>query len=313
MKQHVLVALANDEYFDQARQLFTGVILRGAWDGDLLILTRNMRPSNERWFRSRGILVRRCSRINAPASSNYPSIWLSKLDIYHEYFCQWKTVVYLDTDIIVRHSLKDLQNLHGFFAAAEVNNKTIKEQFSSLNKKDIALMAKFGVRPSDPAFNAGVMVFTTNLLKKNTHEELISLAKHFSGKVKFGDQGVQNIYFGSVYKQLPRLYNTYPEHLYYQYFIPPTIMNAAIFHFVGNMQYTPPWHQENYFYREWKRNLEKADAMKVFRKDKIQREGVWTRICLRIITYFYSDHILHLARPLWRIIGQIFPRLYEKV
>jgi len=46
MKKHLLVTLANENYINQAKQLFSSAYFNGGWDGDYLLLAHEI-PENK--------------------------------------------------------------------------------------------------------------------------------------------------------------------------------------------------------------------------------------------------------------------------
>ncbi len=92
-------------------------------------------------------------------------------------------VLYLDCDIIINSSLRELWNL-------DLEGKTIaalKDAFSKQYRKNIEL------QPDDIMFNSGVMLIDMKKWKeKHIEKKLLSFIKRHKGVIQQGDQGALN-------------------------------------------------------------------------------------------------------------------------
>ena len=59
----VLVTLADKNYIDQAKQLFSSVYWNAGWKGDYMLLAHEVPEKDLNWFREKGILVKKCSKM----------------------------------------------------------------------------------------------------------------------------------------------------------------------------------------------------------------------------------------------------------
>lgn len=107
----------------------------------------------------------------------------SRLFVSRDLPSELKRVLYLDCDIIVNKSIKELWNL-------DLQGKTIgalMDAFSKYYRKNI------GLQPNDIMFNSGVMLIDLARWRETKIEEkLLAFIKQNKGKVQQGDQGALN-------------------------------------------------------------------------------------------------------------------------
>ena len=59
-KENLLVTLADKNYIDQAKQLFSSVYWNAGWKGDYMLLAHEIPEKDLKWFRNKGILIKKC-------------------------------------------------------------------------------------------------------------------------------------------------------------------------------------------------------------------------------------------------------------
>ena len=64
MKKNLLVTLADKNYLDAAKQLFSSVYFNSGWNGDYMLLSYDIPKKELQWFRDRGIIVRKRKSYN---------------------------------------------------------------------------------------------------------------------------------------------------------------------------------------------------------------------------------------------------------
>ena len=179
-------------------------------------------------------------------------------------------VLYLDVDIIVNGSIKELYYLDindNFFAAVP--------DFI-INKRDLEYKKRLGMKENDKYFNSGVMLFDMNNFRKEyTLEKALNYIKMNGNEFKFHDQEVLNgMYFKKCYI-LDDIYNYITMYSsikdlikYYTVDIWRTNKNILI-HF-ANLK---PWNTnyigkyENYFWK-YAKNSPVYDQLKKYKKNK---------------------------------------------
>src|SRR5258708_1384126 len=146
MKKNVLVTLCDAHFIEQAKQLFSSAHFQGRWKGYYLLLAHEVPKKKTSWFIKRGILVEDCSPLYSSFIGKYPPTLTSKIYLFEEKMKQWKNIIYLDADIIVRGSLEELTKISGFAAMPENDNKPLTAQFftqtKNKNEKKILKMLK---------------------------------------------------------------------------------------------------------------------------------------------------------------------------
>lgn len=298
MKSSVIVTLADSGYITQAKQLFSSVYFNAGWKGDYLLLAHDISNKNLTWFKKRGIRVKKCRPLFRGRVGRYSSVLTSKLYLFTEEMKQWKKVIYLDADIIVRSSLDRLLEIEGYAVAPEIDRKRLADQFLIRSKSDkerlreILSQLRNNYDLSSPSFNAGVIVFGTDLIKPDTFSQMKELLRKIGDISAFGDQAMQNLYFYRNWKKLPQIYNLNPDFLVDCYGIKEKNIKGIILHFIAIGEKRKPWHPKNYFYKEWKENINKSTYLNA-RRAKAARE-VWSKGQVRRYEmYLKIKHLLY--------------------
>ncbi len=158
-------------------------------------------------------------------------------------------VLYLDCDIVVNKSIKELWNI-------DLQGKTIaalNDAFSSQYRANI------GLQKNDVMFNSGVMLIDLNRWKETKVEErLLRFIESKNGKIQQGDQGALNavlshdtycfeprfnavtIFYDFSYKEL-LIYRKPAEGYYKMEEIQVAVYEPAIIHFTTSFLSKRPW------------------------------------------------------------------------
>lgn len=157
-------------------------------------------------------------------------------------------VLYLDCDIVVKESIRELWNL-------DLQGKTVgalMDAFSKHYRKNIDL------EPDDIMFNSGVMLIDLEKWRQDEIEEkLLKFIKAKNGRIQQGDQGALNavlshdtycfeprmnavtIYFDFIYGEL--LTYRKPPEFYSEEQIREAVMEPHIIHFTTSFASRRPW------------------------------------------------------------------------
>lgn len=302
MKKNLIVTLADRNYINQAKQLFSSVYWNAGWKGDYMLLAHDIPEKELRWFRNKGILIKKCKSLYHKDFGRISRAVLDKFYLFTPEFKKWKNIVFLDGDIIVRASLDELTNINGFAAMPE---NILEDQFVKSSQQLIKLKKIYNLK--EPRFNAGVMAFSTNIIKKDSFSKLKLLFKKYEKVHLFQDQTVLNLFFYKKWIKMPQVYNVPPYLIAHPYFIKRNKLKAIILHFIGERK---PWHLEDPFYKEWNDNLKKAELIDL---NKTVSAKKWTNKDIkRYSQYIKRRQIIYL--PIYyidRFIGKI-GRLIKK-
>jgi lipopolysaccharide biosynthesis glycosyltransferase len=202
-------------------------------------------------------------------------------------------ILYLDGDIIVRGSLKDLWNIN----IDNVALAAVPDAGSGI----LEVYNRLGMSIALGYFNAGVMLVNVEYWRKyNLQEKMFAFLKNNKDKITLGDQDTVNYILRDIKTHLPLKYNVQTMFLYkfdyicfsvYQYKqeFDEAIRNPVILHFSGcrpwerNCQH--PYKEEFYKYQEqtiWK-DVPLKKVRKSFRR-------MFTNIVRRILTIFGICH-----------------------
>lgn len=285
MKRNLLVTLANENYIDQAKQLFSSVYWNAGWKWDYMLLAHEIPEKELKWFKDKGILIKKC-KINKKIRKNSLTK-LCKFYLFTLQFKKWNNIIYLDADIIVRDSLDKLTKIQGFAAVPDISNPKLANQFikpkDEKSKRAINKLKKY-YNLKETIFNSGIISFSTDIIKENTFSKLKKIFK-LCKKIRHivVDQLVFNLLFYKKWIKLPLVYNIYVLHMIDLLEIKPEKIKGIILHFIRYK----PWDKKNYFYKEWKHNLKKAElidlkkipfSQKKWTKQEIQRYDLYLKI-----------------------------------
>lgn len=288
-KKDLLVTLADANFINQAKQLFSSVYFSAGWQGDYLLITNGISEKDLNWFRDKGILI-----YDAPLLDNsrqgektYPPIVLSKFYLFQDYFKQWNKIIFLDADIIVRGPLDYLLGLSGFSAAEAVSFR-LRNEFIDDQERIKEISQKYDLRGR--ALATGVMVIDSDIIKQNTFKEINSLYERFKYIYQYSEESTLNLYFYKNWNILPSIYNSIPGYINKIYGIKKNKVLAVIFHFVCDT--IKPWEKGNPYYQEWFDNFKKAEmidlakrpaALKMFSK----KGFFWYTLGLQFSRFIY--------------------------
>ncbi len=320
-QKNLLVTLADKNYIEQAKQLFSSVYWNAGWKGDYMLLSHNVPEKHLKWFRKKGILIKKCKHKINKANLIY-SPKPCKFFLFTPEFKKWDKIVYLDVDIIVRDSLEELTKVKKFRAVLEdpINNKLL-DQFTpperEKKQKFDKLRKTYDIKAE--AFNSGVIAFNTNIINKILFSKLNKLLLEYNDieQQYLVDQPILNLYFSENWEKLPLVYNLDIGDFK---FINLKKINAIIFHFRGEKD--KPWLTKSPFYNEYTSNLKKAEKINLKKAQNPKR--IWTKkkadnyslyLKIRCFTSFSN-----FRRIINRFFGLIaiklyiyFPKLYFKI
>ena len=185
-------------------------------------------------------------------------------------------VIYLDGDIIVRQSLKELwsTDMTGF-AVAAVTDK---------NEKQICYGSKefrLGYPPYLGYFNAGVLLINLDYWRiHRVLNDFMEMIENRSDSIKSHDQDVLNYCFREKKRQLPFQYNVQDGFLYktpkydfgkYKHEILEARRNPVIIHYTGSK----PWWTYNRHPHPWRSSFFKYRNQTVWKNDSLWEMRPW--------------------------------------
>jgi len=262
LKKNLIVTLADSNFIDQVKQLFSSVYFNAGWEGDYLLLACGLSEGDKLWFENKGIIVYSQPFLSDSllGLKSYPPIVLSKFYLFKEYFKQWQKIIFLDADIIVSASLDNLLKRGGFNAPRAITIR-LKDEFVSDRTKNKVVREKYNLQRL--AFNTGVLVFDSEIIKSNTYEEIISLYNEFKDVYQFQEESALNLYFYNRWRLLPMIYNSSPWYFDTVYKITSDNLLACVIHFLCGLK---PWDKKSPYYTEWSLNLKKAAEINLLQR-----------------------------------------------
>lgn len=255
MKKYVLVTLADNNFIDQAKQLFSSAYHNGGWRDDMLLLTNNLSDSESKEFTEQGILIKKCKPIKKVDNTRFSDIILCKYYLFSDYFTKWDNVIFLDADIIVQASLDDLKKVKGFNATKDFAN--LQGQFAPNLTTPVIPELSIIYEKYYEAFNVGMMAFSTDIIKKNLFDKIIDLHVKLGKYALFPEQAIFNIIFKDKWTKLSRMYALSPSCLWDKHRIKSNKLKGVTIHFEGVHENCKPWNETNVFNKIWLDNLKK--------------------------------------------------------
>ena len=270
MTKDLLVTLADGNYIEQAKQLFSSVYWNAGWQGDYMLLAYDTPEKDLQWFLDKGILVRKCEPILTESETRIghaPLTTLSKFYLFTPEFKKWKNVVFLDGDIIVRGSLESLTDVKGFAAVRVLNmlRTSLKGQFHDRNKSNKYLFKELESKCdlNKPAFNSGVMAYSTDIIAEEDFQNIKQTFFHYKDILCISEETVLNIYFYDKWLALSQVYNICPSYEIYYSGCSPDNLKGIILHTYSNFPGGKPWYPTSPLSSEWKSNLDKSDLINI--------------------------------------------------
>jgi lipopolysaccharide biosynthesis glycosyltransferase len=280
IKKSLLVTLADKNYLEYAKQVFAGAYFNAGWQGDYMLLAHDIPEIKLKWFRQKGILIKHCKPLfKKKMMGLMPAVYSSKFCVFQTSFKKWSHIIYLDTDIIIRTSLKYLTEVKGFASVESTYSTRFKSEFK--NYKDI-----LNINPMAKTFSAGFFVFNTDIIDQKTFNHLVKLAKKYEKFSTTGDQAIFNLFFYSRWEKLPLVYDVYTTEEN-QWRIEPDKIKGIIIH-TTSPNGRKPWDQKSCFYQEWYNNLYKADKINL---KKIPMVADWSESEIERYSKFLSDKL----------------------
>ncbi|MCL2348821.1 MAG: glycosyltransferase family 8 protein [Planctomycetaceae bacterium] len=141
-------------------------------------------------------------------------------------FPELDKVLYLDCDLVVRGSLRELweENLDGYHAAGVFD--------TYINNHEDALLQRIGFQGRNDYINTGVMLFHLKSIRENNLvDEFFSCQQTNQDIIEFQDQDIINMVLKGRIKLLPAKFNWIDNKI-------PGIFEPVIVHYVGNIK---PW------------------------------------------------------------------------
>ena len=314
---NLLVTAADRAYVEQAKQVINGARGAGCWKDDIMLLYRDVPEEELAWFKENGVILysppalysedewfrrQRSSRI-------YPPIVTLRLNLFTPFFKKWKKIVHLDGDIIIFRPLTEIADAPGFSAVPDYGS-TLSAQFSEPYRFKEIFPRRFN--GNAPAFNAGVFVLDTSIIKENSFAALRRLFDAYYEQCRYAEQSILNLYFHKRWHPLPWKFNTYYRHLPGK--LPSYAEGCTILHFPAGRNETRPWEPGNPFYRIWQRNL--SPSANNFCEDitggiekQNNSKGLQPLFLMRLNLIYRRRLILSRLRANKFFTFKIFPRL----
>ena len=268
-QRRILVTLADKNYIEQAKQLFSSVYHHAGWKGDYMLLSHNIPEKDLRWFKNKGILIYKCpplikenvlKRKDCVKSISV----LDKFYLFTPYFKRWNHIVFLDADIIVKAPLDELTEIKGFAAMEDIIS--LRKQFlREVPANETYKNLKKSYNLDSPSFNSGVFCFDTGIIKNTQLNNLknLFLQYHQIQDKYSGEQVALNLLLYKKWAPLKKIYNVYVSDIPFFCFDKPKRIKGVL-HFV----YHKPWKTKKYYYKEWLANLKKSQLIDLSKRPK---------------------------------------------
>ncbi|MFA6255540.1 MAG: glycosyltransferase [Patescibacteria group bacterium] len=323
MKKNLLVTLADKKYLDFAKSLFSGVYFNSGWQGDYMLLAHEVPEEDLKWFKDKGILIKKCEPLAEKLAGRWPATVLSKLYLFTPEFKQWDKIIYLDADLIVTGSLDNLlkvkkvallaRYLYPFFLRVRLKHLYNFYGVSRQLQQQDAKKYNF----NSPTFMTGIMAINTEIIKTETFQDLKTLSTKFQSDIPAGVDFLFSLYFADQAENLSPIYLLSANQLVP--YIQPQKLKALTLHF---FLYDRPVSYFEFYYKIWKNNFDRASEIDLnnrppavlrWNDKEMRRYFFQLRIKLLFLGFKFLvihsfDHAIGLA-GLW--LKKYFPPLYK--
>lgn len=263
-KKNLLATLADENYLDAAKQVFSGAYFNAGWKGDYMLLAYKVPKEKLEWFRKKGIIVKECEPpLDEKTFGKLSSLVLIKLYLFKPEFKNWEKIIFVDADTIIRYSLDDLMKVKGFAAVDGVHTFKVlfpKEKSTRFNEVYKVFKKKYDLKY--PAFSVGLFVFDTSIIKEDTFIKLFKILSFYRFYIPSADDFILNLFFYKNWERLPLYYNVFViEFVRFLYKFHLMKIKGVVIHFPdgGVFDTNKPWNKTHQFYKEWRLNLDKSN------------------------------------------------------
>jgi len=322
MKKDLIVTLIDQKYIDSAKVLFSSIYFNSGWKGDYMLLSHELPEKELKWFRDKGILVKKCKPLSDKNFGCQPPVWLSVFYMFTPEFRKWKNIIYLGADCVVRASLDKLTEIRGiaavetrfdwklgnyFLSHAEAKSRGMYSLSNSL-RKNYNLKRR--------AFTPSPFVFSTDIIKDDTFSKIMRLAKKYRNITVMADESILNLFFYKKCKMLPVVYCIWPFNgLIDKKRLEKKGVKSIVIYLMGN---TSKWKEKNCFYSEWKHNLDRADLIDLNRR--LPPKKVWSDWEIWFNSTFFFDPVCFIKFNIKPNISAVkgfmrsaFPKQYNRL
>jgi lipopolysaccharide biosynthesis glycosyltransferase len=202
----VFTLISDEKYLEHAKSLFFSAKENGKWDQDFCLIANNVSDEKLLDFEKFGVHI---FRINEP---NY---YYANYYVFDVFFKKWDVIMSMDCDFTIFGNLNELIDerlinekiifadkepftIKSYFCWA-VENGTVKNEACDGREEELnRLSQKYPI--DNFGFNAGFLLFGSNLIEKNTVSDLYNLSSelqhiNFHTSVNGSDQPIFNLYF----------------------------------------------------------------------------------------------------------------------
>jgi len=319
MKQNLLVTISDENYVNQAKQFFSSVYFNSGWDGDYMLISHEIPEKKLKWFREKGILVKKIKPITNEKVGRFQisSATMDKFYLFTPEFKKWDVIIYFDADFTIQKSLDLLKETKGFVATEMIPEKvknTIYPFSNNSNSMKLIkeLKQKFNLKKQK--FNAGFFAFNTQIIIENLFPQMKKIFKKYKTVFPDNEEQVLNIIFRNIRKKTSILYNYLYVHLKDKKYAE----KAIALHFMSYY----PWKKEHPFNQTWEENLKKAEKINL--KKRLPAKETLTKEQIRKYTkgikraLFIEKTIIPIKDKLEKVIGKtgkiiknISPKIYK--
>lgn len=213
----------------------------GKYQGEILIITSKLTPTF--FIRSirkkNNIKILRFKKINfdkktefelnnvntlgGPNRNKTKKFQWHKLHLFDEYFKNWDYIFYLDINMNIHYDVNKILDIipkNCFMARADAYpdyDRELKSQFDQTHSLFDKLEENYKLEVQN-YFQTGVMYFDTNIIEKNTKNEIINLVKKYPISIS-NEQAILNLYLyldKKIYKELPPEIDDFITYFYWK-------------------------------------------------------------------------------------------------
>jgi|TARA_R110000824_G_C15168210_1_gene672619 hypothetical protein len=228
MKKSIcIVTYCNEAYLDAAKQTICDLRIVGEYQGDIVLMIGNDLKNKELDVQKENVIVKYFPDVDRTEAikiyeafsesmtadrreTEKPFQW-HMIHCFKEYFKRWEKCLVIDAGMKIHKPIEKILNIEcgeNLLAHSDsypqydwkLSGQFDKEYFPELYDE---LSSKHNLDVD--YFQAGIVMYNTSLIRKNTFNEIRSLEKKYVN-TKTNEQAILNIYFNcqkKIWKQIP--------------------------------------------------------------------------------------------------------------
>lgn len=312
MKKSILLTVANENYLEYAKQLYSGAYFKGKWRGKVGLITDSNNKKKLEWFLKRGIKIfnHKLHKDLKKKDSIYSNTTLFlKFEIFNPKYKIYDQIIFIDCDVIIKKDITGLLHLsepihacEDYFMCKHRGSKPrLRYQFNDENESLIKELKKEH-NLKRTSINTGVLVINPKKINLS-YDKIISAAIKYKEIAHYRDQSILNLFI-KKWTHLSIPYNFVTDVFPDKFEKKESIIIHTI---VIN-----PWEEKSRYYKNWITSYRKADQID-FNTNTNKKPGTYLKSSFSLTLYLelhkFENHLRY--EIFHKFLGKIGPKIKE--